>query len=687
MLTKLKTVYKTLPYKYRLNLSKIIWHIRHINAHLYRIIRFIGLIRMPSKRVSWIIEGDLFCFNQKKIEGKNFLLFPVIDWDFRIQRPQHISREIANIGNMVIYFTTYFNLAEMPGFKIEKSPVTNLIICSLNLNKEKNIYADTLSKDDVSFLLQSVNAVRASFNLGHTYSIVNLPFWSDVTNKLPGNTVIYDCMDHHAGFENNSIEMLSKEIELLKSADLVITTAKTLSDKISKIRDNTIIRNAAEIGFFSKLNHNVIYDKKDKTIVGYYGAVAEWFDLDLLSFLAINSPDIEFVIAGDVTVDIKHLEKHLNIKFIGEVLYRDLTAYLNSFDVCIIPFKIIDLTICTNPVKIYEYLAAGKPVISTAMPEVELISDYVHIGNTKEEFLAKIQDAISEKDNMDLALFRKNWALQHDWSSRAKELCKKIFSIEIFPKKVSLIVLTYNNIELTKQCLDSIVKNTTYKNYEVIIVDNNSTDGTQEYLTNKYQNNDIFNIILNECNLGFAAGNNIGLMASQGEILLILNNDTYVTPYWLEPLISVLNENYVGLVCPVTNNIGNEAKVNVSYDSFNDMNVQALNYTCSHMGNVYPMKCIAFFCVAMRRDLYESIGPLSEEYGLGFFEDDDYCMRVLKAGYKNYAVDGSFVHHHLSASFNQLKNNTKEELMLRNKKMFESKWGQWIPHSYRKGVY
>lgn len=685
MLSKLKVAYRKLPHRHREKLSKFVWYAKRIDALLYKI----RTAQQAYKEVkSWKIEGDLFCLS--KIDGtspgKNILVFPVIDWTFRIQRPQHLARELGNLGNKVIYFTTTFNVSSNPGFKIIDAPEKNVLICQLNLNKKnKNIYTESLNSKERAFLLKSVNAVRAALNLANTYSLVNLPFWSDVACALQSNSVVYDCMDHHAGFENNSQEMMDEEHKLLNQADLVITTATNLSEKIGKIRENTIIRNAAEVGFFSKKDSRVLYEKQGTTI-GYYGAVAEWFDLDLLCYLADNSPEFEYVVIGNVTVDVEKAKAYNNITFLGEVPYADLTAYLNSLDVCIIPFKLIELTLCTNPVKVYEYLAAGKPVVATAMPEVELMSEYVHIGYNKEEFLEKIHTAVSEADDIELKETRKAWALQHDWSSRSRELSQQLDLINTAEEKVSLIVLTYNNLDLTKSCLESIIKHTTYSNFEVIVVDNLSCDGTQEYLMSTYSQHENFKVILNEENLGFAAGNNVGLEAASGDILVIINNDTYVAPYWLEPIVKALKSPDVGLVCPVTNNIGNEAKIDIHYKTFNEMKVYALDYVCDHVGERYPMSCIAFFCVGMRRSTYEQIGPMSEEYGLGFFEDDDYCMRVLQHGLKNFAIDESFVHHHLSASFNKLKNNKKEELMKINQAIFESKWGSWKPHKYRNGV-
>ncbi|TKF02067.1 glycosyltransferase [Vibrio kanaloae] len=635
------------------------------------------------------ITGDVTLLSKltKHPNKMDILVFPVIDWEFRVQRPQHLARELAASGGRVIYFTTTFNYSTDPGFKLLRSPEKNVVICSLNCNKDGiNIYKDRLEEEQLSFLIQSINLVRLSFGLGYTTSMVNLPFWRKVVDALAANHIVYDCMDHHAGFENNDEGMLKEEDMLLTSADLVITTSQRLSDIISKRVENVIVRNGTEVEYFSK-EPSETYLTKTKPVVGYYGAIAEWFDVDLLIKCAKKYPEYEFVLIGGVTCDISNAEKVDNINFIGEVDYDKLTGYLKSFDVCLIPFKLIELTLCTNPVKVYEYLAAGKPVVCTAMPEVKIIDDMVHVAHDHDTFIDCIETAMQETSLSVLAESRKQWALTHDWAGRAQSINRHITQLADKKPKASLIVLTYNNLALTKDCLKSIEENTYYDNYEVIVVDNMSTDDTRSYLSQHYGNRTNYKLIFNEENLGFAAGNNVGLEAAEGDVLVILNNDTYVGPYWLSGLIKALDANSeLGLVGPVTNNIGNESKINISYDNWSEMEIKALGYCAREANKIISIDCAAFFCVALSRDVYERVGPMSLDYGLGFFEDDDYCMRVKEAGWSIAVVEDSFVHHHLSASFNKLKNNHKEELMIRNKAVFESKWGKWKPHKYRKGV-
>ncbi|HBK56284.1 MAG TPA: glycosyl transferase family 2, partial [Xanthomonadales bacterium] len=191
-------------------------------------------------------------------------------------------------------------------------------------------------------------------------------------------------------------------------------------------------------------------------------------------------------------------------------------------------------------------------------------------------------------------------------------------------------------------------------------------------------------LILNEDNLGFAAGNNVGLAVAEGEFLILLNNDTFVTPGWVRGLTALLRrEARLGLVGPVTNNIGNEARIDIAYPDMAAMLPAARRYTLAHPGQWLPLHTAAFFCVAMPRVVYQTVGGLDEAFGIGFFEDDDYCRRVEQAGWRIGCAEDVFVHHHLSATFEQKQPEERKALFERNKAIYEAKWGPWQPHAYR----
>jgi GT2 family glycosyltransferase len=103
----------------------------------------------------------------------------------------------------------------------------------------------------------------------------------------------------------------------------------------------------------------------------------------------------------------------------------------------------------------------------------------------------------------------------------------------------------------------------------------------------------------------------------------------------------------IGLVGPVTNNIGNEAKIDIQYSNMEQMIQISKAYTYKHVGQLFPLRTAAFFCVMMSRIVYERIGVLDEEFGLGFFEDDDYCRRVEEENFKIMCAKDVFIHHHL----------------------------------------
>ncbi len=139
------------------------------------------------------------------------------------------------------------------------------------------------------------------------------------------------------------------------------------------------------------------------------------------------------------------------------------------------------------------------------------------------------------------------------------------------------------------------------------------------------------------------------------------------------------------MVGPVTNNIGNEARIEIHYDDMEQMLRESSRYTLAHAGLAMDVKLVAFFCVMLRRSVYERVGGLDEAFGMGFFEDDDYCRRVVESGWKIICAEDVFVHHHLSASFGAMKSEQRKALFDRNRAIYEAKWGAWEPHVYRPG--
>lgn len=616
----------------------------------------------------------------------DYIVWGVIDWHFRFQRPQQLAHALAAAGRRVFYVSVNMRNDRRPGFDAEPLDATGRLF-QINLYAEGSpvIYTSAPGIGTIEQLRAGIGELLQWAGSRRIVSLVQHPFWYETAAVLPNSRTIYDCMDHHEGFGNTANEILALERELLEKADLTITTSAWLDETMSKHAPRrALIRNAGDFEHFAQAPATLYRDPEGRRIIGYYGAIAEWFDLDLVEAVARRFPDCCVLLVGADTVDARTALGRLpNVKFIGEVAYAELPRYLHGFDVCLLPFKVIPLTLATNPVKVYEYLSAGKPVVSVDLPEIRQFGELVHVAGDAQEFLTAVESALKEDTIATAAVSeRQSFAKQQTWSHRAQDLILHAEDASNEPK-ASVIVVTYNNLELTRTCLASIDQYSDYAHLEIIVVDNASSDGSQAFLSEWVKGASNRKIILNDDNRGFAAANNQGLAAADGEYLVLLNNDTHVTPGWIGTLIRHMQRDQdIGLIGPVTNNIGNEAKIDIAYPDMDAMLKASSKFTRARIGRTFPLRTAAFFCVAMPRSVYARIGPLDEQFGRGFFEDDDYCRRVEEAGLRIACAQDVFIHHHLSASFNKLKSKDRLALFEENKKRYEAKWGKWVPHAY-----
>ncbi len=615
--------------------------------------------------------------------GIDIFVFPIIDWNFRIQRPQHISEGLGQKGYRVFYLSTIFSNSDNPGFKIIESPCPNVYICQVSCpDPHPVIYSGQFNPGQADWVCDAFDCFLKSLGNNPSVAVVQFPFWVSVLRRFGKLNIIYDCIDFHEGFSNIGKSLPEMERELLSIADSVTTTSERLSSHLENFSSNVVIRNAADFDFFSVRPEKVL-SRTDRPVVGYIGAISEWFDSDLICQAASENPEWDFVLVGSYAhADVGKLMKCENVRLLGEAPYSLLTYHLYAFDVCVIPFRLNRLIEHTDPVKLYEYLSAGKPVVATNLPELAgLDSSLVHVAQTGEEFLQRLREAMLEKDDAEKSRLRQRWASGQTWQSRVDDFDKVIQSC--YPK-VSVIVLCHNNLAFTRSCVYSLERFTSYPNWELIVVDNASVDGTDEFLEQFSQDRQWVKVVTSPENIGFSAGNNLGVRFSCGEYLVLLNNDTYVTDGWLNKLIRPLRQNHsLGLVGPVTNAIGNEAKIDVHYSDMAEMANVAKRYTEKRDRQIFYCDNLAFFCVALQRSVFDEIGELDEAFNIGFFEDDDYCMRVRQAGYSIGIAEDVFVHHRLSATLDTLGAIAKKKQFDANLEIFESKWGKWTPHRHR----
>ncbi len=238
----------------------------------------------------------------------------------------------------------------------------------------------------------------------------------------------------------------------------------------------------------------------------------------------------------------------------------------------------------------------------------------------------------------------------------------------------SIVVLSHNQLAHTKACLESIARHTS-EPYELILVDNASTDGTLPYLQEYAAQHERVLVVANRTNRGFAAGNNQGMALATGRQVLLLNNDTVVTPGWLGNMLRVLREHpQTGVVGPRSNRVlGRQQVDGGGYTSLDELPAFAAAWAEKHAGESRLANRVVGFCLLARREVIETVGGLDEQFGSGNFEDDDFCIRAHLAGFETRIADDSFVHHVGSATFTGAGIDYSKAMQT-NWSLFKSKW-------------
>lgn len=261
----------------------------------------------------------------------------------------------------------------------------------------------------------------------------------------------------------------------------------------------------------------------------------------------------------------------------------------------------------------------------------------------------------------------------------AEELFAYQYVVEAVPADqpdfglTSIVIVTHNQLQHTHACVESI-RHLTDEPYELIFVDNASTDGTPEYL----ESIPGATVFRNAENRGFPAAVNQGIETSRGEQVLLLNNDTVVTTGWLRRMLAALHEDEsIGLVGPLSNNVSGEQQIPVPYDDPAALDGFAWELSQANGGRRTDTDRLVGFCLMIKRAVIDAVGGLDEQFGIGNFEDDDFCRRAQQAGFRSVIAHDTFVHHVGGATFRGAGVDFAA-LMEENRRKYEAKWSTVI---------
>jgi glycosyltransferase involved in cell wall biosynthesis len=281
--------------------------------------------------------------------------------------------------------------------------------------------------------LDSLAALQKQAQIQKAICMVQLPNWADVAiscRRSQGWKIVYDCMDEHSGYTGSKPRNLAREARLIEESDLVVASSRLLFDKAKRQASRAILLpNAADFDHFNAPPAERPLEGLSRPIIGYFGAIAEWFDVDMIKAAAELRRGWHFVLIGDFSrADVAALRRLRNVHLLGELPYRALPAYLHQLDVACIPFRINSLTMATSPVKFYEYLSAGKPVVSVPLPELEQYRGFFYPAQTGVEFVRQVESALSEQSH-EKSLARIELARANTWSHRCAQLSEALDSL------------------------------------------------------------------------------------------------------------------------------------------------------------------------------------------------------------------------------------------------------------------
>lgn len=615
----------------------------------------------------------------------DLLVFPIIDWGYRFQRPQQLARELARRGHRVFYLRTHLAAGRSCGVERMAEGVG---VVDLPGPGAFDLYRDRLEPAAVEKGQAALAGLREDFRLEEVVCWVQFPTWRPLVEAVQrrwGWRVVYDCMDDHGGFAATGAAVGDEEEALVAASDLVVASSRALFARWERrARQVLLLPNATDFEHFHRGGPEPAELRGvGRPIIGYYGAIAEWFDVDMLAAAAAARSAWQFVLIGRTDgADVEGLRSLRNVHLLGERPYGELPGYLHAFDVAVIPFRRTALTAATNPVKFYEYLSAGKPVVAVDLPELAPFAELFYPVRSAADFVLQIEAALAERSPAQQA--RIELARGNTWQERADRLTAAVDAI--FPK-AAIVIPAYTDVARLRMCLESVFDRTQYPNFTVVVVDNSGAAEVRDYLRELASRTPNLRLVLNEQNLGFPRAVNVGIAAAGPcEYVALLNDDTVVTRGWLGRLLRHLETPGVELVGPVTNWAGNEARIEVDYEAIDDMEGFAAAHARRHEGVVADIPMLALFCAVMRRELLDRVGLLDERFGIGMFEDDDFSRRVRAAGGRVVCAEDVFIHHWGRASFGAMEAERYRRLFEENRAKFEEKWGEaWQPHRGRAG--
>lgn len=370
----------------------------------------------------------------------------------------HLAQYLSGAGNEILYISSPLNLSHLRyrfssdgsswhdlynGFNewrrggvrrssnlISYTPLTLLPPWRYGLFSSRWVLQSTL-KFTVPSLKKLIR--KMGFQKSDVLMIAH-PYLSGLVEMVESKLTICRVNDDIEKFETMPKSVGTVEKWVAQQSDLVIVTSQPLYDKFDYIYPNRLhyLPNGVDFQFYQSYTSGEIPSELQylsKPLIVYMGAMNYWFDVDLISFCAQRLWEYNFVLIGARQSDMSELDALENVHFLGRKPYEELPRYLHACDVGIIPFKLTPMIESVNPLKLYEYMACGLPVVATRWREIESVNSPAKLASSSEEFLCLLCEILAALPDLERQRFRR-FAYSNSWQERGKRL-EELFVSEI----------------------------------------------------------------------------------------------------------------------------------------------------------------------------------------------------------------------------------------------------------------
>lgn len=389
-------------------------------------------------------------------ETNDLLVFSHLRWDFVYQRPQHLLSRHAKFRRVFYFEEPVFGMTDIPRLHLRETTEGVQVVVPYLPSSIKAEHMEDALRDLVDELVFEEDL--SNFTLFY-YTPMALGF----SRHLEPVSIIFDKMDELSLFKSAPQALLDREEELMRKASVVFTGGQSMFEA-AKHRHHNIhpFPSAIDFDHFSQGRESLVEPVDQMNIphprLGFYGVIDERFNIELLREMAQLRPDYQFVIIGPVVkIDPATLPQSSNIHYLGKKDYSELPLYLSGWDCAIMPFALNDSTRFISPTKTPEFLAAGKPTVSTSITDV--VSPYgesglVHIADTATEFVACCERAMTEKSAnptqwlraVDEFLADKSWDMTFERMARLEKELPKVRILDAQMKSVTPTRVTASGV-------------------------------------------------------------------------------------------------------------------------------------------------------------------------------------------------------------------------------------------------